>query len=115
MNDVVQFLSTHPLAVMALVFVVLLIVYFLFKQLVKMALLMIIVLLGLGGYFYFKYPGHTWEHMKGTLQKAKTGAVGTVQKGKEAYQEGKKLFKEGKELTQDLKKAIKKEKKEEEE
>ncbi len=106
MADLTHYLSTHPLATMALGFIVLLLGYFLFKQLIKMAILSIIVLLALGGYFYFKYPGHTWEHMKDTLQKARTGARGIVEKGKEAYTAGGKLLKQGKELPGYMKKAL---------
>jgi hypothetical protein len=106
MDDLMHYFSTHPLAIMALVFAVLLVAYFLFKQLIKMALLLVIVLLALGGYFHFKYPGHTWEHMKDTLQKARTGAGGMVEKGKEAYQAAAKLFKEAKELPGYMKKAL---------
>jgi hypothetical protein len=113
MDDLMHYLSTHPLAIMAVIFAALLLLYFLFKQLIKMALLMVIVLLGLGGYFYYKYPGHAWEHMKGTLQKAGTGAVGTVEKGKEVYKEGKKLLKEGKELSGNIKKSLEKSKEDE--
>lgn len=106
MDTISQYFSTHSLAIMAAVLAVLLIIYFLFTQLVKMVLVIILLLAALSGYFYFKYPGHVWENMKLTLQKAWTQTGKVVDTGKDAYKEGKKLYKEGKEIPGQLKKAL---------
>ena len=106
MDTVQHYFAAHNLAVMALVFVGLLLVYFLFKQLVKMAIVLIVILMALVGYFSFKYPGNVWENMKSTLLKAKTEAGGAVEKGKEAYTAGKDLYKKGKAVPVEIKKLL---------
>ncbi|MBI4632810.1 MAG: hypothetical protein HY742_02820 [Deltaproteobacteria bacterium] len=106
MDSIQQYFSIHPLAIMVLVFVGLLLVYFIFKQLIKMAIVLIVLLLALAGYFYFKSPGNVWENMKGTLQKAKTEAGGVVEKGKAAYTAGKNLYEKGKTVPGDIKKFL---------
>jgi hypothetical protein len=106
MDDILQYLAAHPLAIMALLFAVFLFVYFLFKQFIKMVLGVVIILLALGGYFYFKDPDHVWQNMKATLQKAWTQTGKAVETGKGAYQEGKTLYEKGKKLPGDIKKAL---------
>ena len=106
MEDIVRNILAHPLALMGLLFAVILFVYFLFKQFIKMVLGVVIILLALGGYFYFKDPAHVWENMKATLQKTWTQTGKVVKTGKEAYQEGKGLYEKGKKLPGDIKKAL---------
>ena len=56
MEGIVRSVTEHPLVAMAVCFAVLLIVYFLFKSLIKLALILILVAVAIGGYFYFQYP-----------------------------------------------------------
>jgi hypothetical protein len=95
-----QNLSGHPLVVMALIFLALLILYFLFKQLVKMALLIVIIFFALAGYFYFKDPKTMPENLLKSLEKAKTQTGELVEKGKNAYQTGKDVVEKGKKWTE---------------
>lgn len=106
MDAILHYFSTHPLAIMALVFIILLFVYFIFKQLIKIALLFVIIILALAGYFYFTSPGHVWENLKATLQKTEKKAGDVVEKGKEAYKAGHNLYEKGKALPGDVKKLL---------
>ena len=97
------YLSTHPLAVMAVTFLVFFIAYFLFKKLIKLALLSLLVLLAIGGYFYLKDPHKkVFENMSQTVRKAKSETGKVVEKGKYVYQKGKDTYEKGKKLTRDL-------------
>jgi len=103
MDKLAHYFSTHPLAVIAVTFFVFLIIYFLFKKLVKLALLFFLILLAIGGYFYFKYPEKkVFENMSQAVQKARSQTGKVVEKGKNAYQKGKGIYEKGKKLTRDL-------------
>jgi hypothetical protein len=73
------------------------IVYFLFKSLIKLALILIIVAVAIGGYFYFQNPESRPANLKDAVEKARTGAGKAVDQGKEAYEKGKELLDKGKE------------------
>jgi outer membrane lipopolysaccharide assembly protein LptE/RlpB len=88
--------------IIAVIFVGLLIVYFLFKQLLKLALLFLLILLAVGGYFYFKDPRKMPQNMMKTLEKAKTETGKALEKGKEAYSKGKAIAEKGKKLTEGM-------------
>ena len=102
MDNLIQNLSVHPMIIIAVIFVGLLIVYFLFKQLLKLALLFLLILLAVGGYFYFKDPGKMPRNMMETLEKAKTETGKAVEKGKEAYSKGKAIAEKVKKLTEGM-------------
>ncbi|PKN05579.1 MAG: hypothetical protein CVU74_00965 [Deltaproteobacteria bacterium HGW-Deltaproteobacteria-9] len=102
MDNLIHSLSAHPMIIIAVIFVGLLIVYFLFKQLLKLALLFLLILLAVGGYFYFKDPRKMPQNMMETLEKAKTETGKAVEKGKEAYSKGKAIAEKGKKLTEGM-------------
>ena len=102
MDNLLQNLSAHPMIILAVIFVGLLIVYFLFKQLIKLALLFLLILLALAGYFYFKDPEKMPQNMMETLEKARTETGKAVEKGKEAYSKGKAIAEKGRQLTEGM-------------
>ena len=102
MDNIIQNLSAHPMIIIAVIFVGLLIVYFLFKQLLKLALLFFMILLAIGGYFYFKDPEKMPRNMMETLEKARTETVKAVEKSKEVYLKGKAITEKGKKLTEGM-------------
>jgi outer membrane lipopolysaccharide assembly protein LptE/RlpB len=101
-DNLIQNLSAYPMIIIAVIFVGLLIVYFLFKQLLKLALLFLLIFLAVGGYFYFKDPRKMPQNMMKTLEKAKTETGKAVEKGKEAYSKGKAIAEKGKKLTEGM-------------
>jgi hypothetical protein len=96
MEGIVRAMTEHPLAAMAVCFAVLLIVYFLFKRLIKLALILIIVAVAIGGYFYFQHPESRPTNLKDAVEKARTGTGKALDQGKEAYEKGKELLDKGK-------------------
>jgi hypothetical protein len=97
MEGIVLSETENPLVAMAVCFIVLLIVYFLFKSLIKLALIMIMIAVAIGGYLYFQYPESRPANLKEAVEKARTGAGKAVDQGKDAYQKGKEVLDKGKE------------------
>jgi N-acetylmuramoyl-L-alanine amidase CwlA len=67
-----------------------------------MALLILIILIAVCGYFYFKDPEKMPENVMETLGKAKVQTERMVEKGKNAYQAGKAVVEKGKKLTEGM-------------
>lgn len=97
MQEILRILSEHPVAAMASCFVILMALYFLFKSLIKLALVILIVAVAIGGYFYFQHPEDRPANLKEAVEKARTETGRVVEKGKEAYGKGQELLGRGKE------------------
>lgn len=103
MDKFIHYLSTHHFVVMAVTFLGFFVAYFIFKKLVKLALFFLLVLLALGGYFYFKDPHKkVTENVFETVHKAGSETGKVVEKGKQAYRKGKDIYEKGKKLGKDL-------------
>ena len=100
MHDIVRALSDHPLVAMTLCFVLLLVFYFICKKLIKLALVVLIVALAIGGYFYFQYPDQRPADVSEALEKARVGTGRAVEKGKEVVEKGGELVGKGKEAVE---------------
>ena len=99
MEGIVSAVTEHPLAAMAVCFAVLLIVYFLFKRLIKLALILIIVAVAIGGYLYFQHPESRPANLKDAVEKARIGVGKAVDQGKELLDKGKEAYEKGKEFV----------------
>jgi hypothetical protein len=99
MEGIVRAVTEHPLAAMAVCFAVLLIVYFLFKRLIKLALILIIVAVAIGGYLYFQHPESRPANLKDAVEKARIGVGKAVDQGKELLDKGKEAYEKGKEFV----------------
>lgn len=102
MDNIMQNLSAHPMIIIGIIFIGLLIVYFLFKQLLKLSLLFFMIFLAIGGYFYFKDPEKMPRNMMETLEKARTETGKAVEKGKAAYSKGRAIVEKGKQITEGM-------------
>lgn len=98
MDQLMQNFSGHPVIVIIALFIGVLIVYFLFKQLLKLALVFFLILLAIGGYYYLKDPQTMSRNMATTIEKAGKA----VDRGKQVYEKGKAVVEEGKKLTRDM-------------
>jgi hypothetical protein len=96
MEWIVRAISENPLIAMVVCFSALLIFYFLFKSMIKLALIFIIVVVAIGGYLYFQHPESRPTDFKDAVEKARTGAHQAVDKGKEVYGKSKELIEKGK-------------------
>jgi len=96
MEEIVRSVTEHPLVAIAVCFSALLLVYFLFKSLLKLALILILVAVVIGGYFYFRHPESRPANFKDAVEKVRVGAGKAVDQGKSAYEKGKELVEKGK-------------------
>ena len=113
MEEIVRSVTEHPLVAMAVCLSALLLVYFLFKSLIKLALILILVAVVIGGYFYFRYPESRPANLKDAVEKVRVGAGKAVDQGKSAYEKsrelvekGKNVYEKGKELVDGGKTAL---------
>jgi hypothetical protein len=106
MDQLIDYLSNNPLVFLGAVFIAFLIIYFIFKQLFKIALLFLLILLGLGGYYYFKDPKTAPEKIKTVLTEVKDKTASTVEKGKKTYEKGKDLYGKAKDLNESVNKIV---------
>jgi hypothetical protein len=97
MSDIFRNLSEHPLAAMAACLVLLLVLYFIGKKLIKLALILLIIAIAIGGYFYFQHPEERPANVKETLEKARAGTGRAVEKGKEVIEKGREFLEKGSE------------------
>jgi hypothetical protein len=99
MHDITRALSEHPLAAMTVCFVLLLVLYVIGKKLIKLALVMLIVALAIGGYQYFQYPDQRPADVREALEKAREGTGRAVEQGKEAVEKGREFIDKGKDAV----------------
>jgi len=101
MKSILEYISSHPLAVMAVAFFALLAVYFIFKQLIKLALLIALIALAVGGYYYFKDPQKMPENIRQTIRDTRTKSEKIVETGKQVYQKSKDIYEKSKGMTKE--------------
>jgi len=106
MEKIISIASEYHLVAIAIGFVCLLLVYFLFKSLMKIALFVLIIVIAIGGYFYFQHPGERPVSMEDAVSKVKTDSGKVVEKGQDAWDKGKKLVGEGRDAYEKGKKTI---------
>jgi hypothetical protein len=98
MEEIVRSVTEHPLVAIAVCFSALLLVYFLFKSLLKLALILILVAVAIGGYFYFRHPESRPVNLKDAVEKVRVGAGKAVDQGKSAYEKSKELVEKRKDV-----------------
>jgi uncharacterized membrane protein len=103
-----SYLHTHQFAVIAVVTIALVTIYFLFKNLIKLALIFVLILILVGGYFYLTAPRKSPEDIINALRKAKDQTERVVEKGKDAYQKSKDVLDKGKQISEDVSKILSK-------
>lgn len=96
MEAIVRSVTEDPLVAVAVCFVALLLLYFLFKRLIKLALILFLVAVVIGGYFYFQYPEWRPANLKEAVEKVRVEAGKAVDHGKDAYEKGKEWVEGGK-------------------
>ena len=106
MEEIVRSVTEHPLVAMAVCFSALLLVYFLFKSLIKLALMLILVAVVIGGYYYFRYPESRPADLKEAVEQARVGAGKAVDQGKSAYEKSRELIEKGKDAYEKGKKWV---------
>ncbi len=108
MKSILDYISSHPMAVMGIAFLALLVVYFIFKQLLKLALVFLLIALGVGGYYYFKDPEKMPENMIKTFRETREKSGKLWDTGKKAYEKSKGIYEKGKEFSKEASELLKK-------
>ncbi|MEA1970776.1 MAG: hypothetical protein U9N37_04055 [Thermodesulfobacteriota bacterium] len=101
MDNLINYLSAHPLALIILVAVAFLLIYFIFKGLLKLILITGLVLIALSGYYYYKAP----DEFPGNLREM-AGRVGDHGEG--MIEAGKNMIEKGKDLADKVGESVKK-------
>ncbi|MCX5848212.1 MAG: hypothetical protein NTW65_02000 [Deltaproteobacteria bacterium] len=108
MDAITGYLSTHPaVLVTGVIFIVILILHFIFKNLVKLVLIMFFVLLAAFGYDYLKNPNKVAEIIKESVETVKSGINDVTDKRKSIYEDTKELYNKGKKVPGDINKLLK--------
>ena len=106
MGDIARIVSENPLLAVGIAFAVLLILYFFLAKLVKIALILLIAAVAIGGYFYFKYPEDRPANLGEAFEKTLTETGRAWDKGKEVLDKGRELVGQGKETLEKGKSAL---------
>jgi len=92
MNSIIDYFTAHQITAGVCIFVAILIIYFLFKKVIKLALLFILVIIMLTGYAYFKESNKMPRSIQGVLLKAKEQTRMVVEKGRGVYDDVMSIF-----------------------
>ena len=92
MNSIIDYMTAHQFTAGVCIFVAILIVYFLFKKLIKIALLLILIIIMVTGYAYFNDSNRMPKSIQEALQKAKEETHMAVEKGRGAYDSVMSIF-----------------------
>jgi hypothetical protein len=108
MDAITGYLSSHPIVlVISVVFIIILILHFIFKNLIKLVIIIFFVLLVAFGHDYFKDPATILKKVKETVEIGKSVISDVVDKSKSIYRDSKELYKKGKEAPSDINKLLK--------
>ena len=107
MDDIIKYITSHQFIIGLCIFAAILILFFLFKKVIKLALLLILILIVIGGYMCFKEPEKMPKSLNETMQKAKESTRSVVEKGRGVYDSVKGVFKKAEKLvTRDIDKQL---------
>lgn len=98
MQGIIDYVSSHPLAIMAIAFLFLLVIYFVFKQLIKLALFLVLIALIVGGYYYFKDPEKMPENLRQTIRETRDKSEKMLETGKQTYDKTKDFYEKSKDF-----------------
>jgi hypothetical protein len=111
MDDIINYITSHQFIIGVCVFAAILVIFFLFKKLIKLILLFILVLIIFGGYLCFKEPEKMPKSLSETMQRAKESTRSVVEKGRGVYDSVKGVYKKAEKLvTRDMDKYLEPEK-----
>lgn len=91
MNNFIDYLSSQPIALIVFSTIVLIIIYFIVKKVLKLALLFGLILIALCGYYYYKAPEEFPDNVKSKIHDVREQTGNVVEKGKTVYQKGREM------------------------
>ena len=103
MDAIIDYISAHPSVITLLViFVVIMLLYFVFKQFIKLLMVALFILMAVGGYYYFKEPDKTAARIKQSIDTVQAGTDEITDKFKNFFRDTKELFNKGKKVPGDI-------------
>ena len=104
MDAIIGYLTANPTVFkIMVVFVLIVVAYFIFKQFLKLSLVLLLIVLAGAGYHYFNNP----QQMSKDVQKSMSTVKSGVAKGKSFYKDSKELIDKTKKLPGDVNKFFK--------
>lgn len=107
MEGIINAVSENRILTIGVILAVLLIGYCIVKSVVKIGIILLIVIVVIGGYLYFKDPRNHPESLRDDFNKAKTGASEAMKKGQNAYQKSREWVQKGTDSYQKTGKMVK--------
>ena len=98
-KEILAYVANHPWAVMLAAFAAVLLCYFLIRKIFKLGLLLLLILLAISGYYYFKAPQDSPRNFRQALQETRDKSAQLLKKGKETFKKSKELYEKSKEQT----------------
>ena len=104
MEAITGYFTAHPIAFkVVIIFIMIVIAYFIFKQFLKLSLVLLLIVLAGAGYHYFNNPGKMSEDVQKSISTVKSG----VEKSKNFYKDTKELIDKTKKVPGDVNKLLK--------
>ena len=91
MDNLINYLSAHPVALIIFAAVALLLIYFIFKGLLKLMLITGLVFIALLGYYYYTAPDKFPENVREMAERVGDHGEGMMDAGKNIIEKGKIL------------------------
>jgi len=90
-DNLINYLSAHPIALSIFAAIALLLIYFIFKGLLKLMLITGLVLIALCGYYYYKAPDEFPGNLREMAERVGDHGEGMIETGKNILEKGKDL------------------------
>jgi ElaB/YqjD/DUF883 family membrane-anchored ribosome-binding protein len=100
MEEIVRVVTENPLVAIAVGLAAVLLIYLLFKSLVKLALILILVAVVIYGYAYLRHPESRPASLKEAAEQVRVEAGKAVDQGKSAYEKSRELVEKGKDVIE---------------
>jgi glucan phosphoethanolaminetransferase (alkaline phosphatase superfamily) len=108
MDTITGYLSAHPaILTMIVIFAVIIILYFVFKQFIKLALILLLIALAFAAYYYVQDPNKMTEKVTKSIETVKSGTGTVVEKSKSMYKDSKELADKATKVPRDINKLLK--------
>lgn len=101
MDKLLALISGNPVIALVIGFFLLFILYLVFRQFMKLALIIFLIILGLGGYYYLKDPKGMPGNMIESARDVKDKTFEVKDKFKDMYRQGKELMGKGADLIKE--------------
>ncbi|MDR2861768.1 MAG: hypothetical protein LBV07_04400 [Syntrophobacterales bacterium] len=106
MEEVIKYVINNQFIVVVVFLSICLVTYFLFSKSFKLALVIVLLLCGLCGYFYMQDPATAGKRLGNLWKGVKEKTVKVTESSSDAYSKGKEYIEKGKKAKEDEEKRI---------